>query len=223
MPLPPEPDLEVIHTRTYDVKAYRKDANTMLLRGIVRDQKPGGTYIADDPEPLTVHHMVVDLEVSYPSTEIVGVKVVFEDHPHTSCPEIVPDYEKIIGLSISRGFTHKIRELFGGPRGCTHILALLQAMAPVTNQVRFTMMTPLAVDGKPAPTAADQMKQMRSLTPEQRLSAMRFNLNTCHVWDEEGEHVQEIREGRSTEVPVWITKRFAKLGRDVSTWRRFEN
>ncbi len=195
MPLPPEPELEVIHTRTYDIKAYRKDANTLLLRGIVQDQKPGGTYIVDDPEPLTVHHMVVDLEVSYPSTEIVGVNVVFEDHPHSSCPEIVPDYEKIIGLSISHGFTHKIRELFGGPRGCTHILALLQAMAPVTNQVRFTMMMPAAGSGSEANRNSDPMKQMRKLAPEQRLAAMRFNLNTCHVWDEEGEHVQEIREG----------------------------
>ena len=81
MPLPPEPDLEVLHTRTYDVKAHRKDADTLLLRGIVRDEKPGGTYITDDPEPLTVHHMVVDLEVAYPSTEIVGINVIFEDHP----------------------------------------------------------------------------------------------------------------------------------------------
>ena len=49
------------------------------------------------------------------------------------------------------------------------------------------------------------------------------NLNTCHVWDEEGEQVQAIRAGRATEVPVWITKRFAKLGRDLSTWQRFED
>ncbi len=67
------------------------------------------------------------------------------------------------------------------------------------------------------------MRQMRKLTPHQRLSAMRFNLNTCHVWDEEGEQVQAIRAGRATEVPVWIMKRFAKLGRDLSTWQRFED
>lgn len=208
------------------MKAYRKDADTLLLRGIVRDEKPGGTYIADDPEPLTVHHMVVDLEVAYPSTEIVGINVIFEDHPHASCPSIAPDYEKIIGLSISRGFTHKIRELFGGPRGCTHVLALLQAMAPITNQVRFSMMTPPAgstTGSTGSAEGSDPMRQMRRLTPQQRLSAMRFNLNTCHVWDEEGEQVQDIRAGRATEVPVWITKRFAKLGRDLSTWQRFED
>jgi len=33
-------------------------------------------------------------------------------------------------LSIARGFTHKVRGLFGGPRGCTHTTALSQAMAP---------------------------------------------------------------------------------------------
>jgi len=36
----------------------------------------------------------------------------------------VPHYESLVGLSIARGFTHKARELFGGPRGCSHILTL---------------------------------------------------------------------------------------------------
>jgi hypothetical protein len=226
VPLPPEPELEVLHSRTYEVKAYRKDANTMMLRGVVRDVKPAGLYVADDPEPLTIHHMVLDLDISFPSMEIVRVEVVFEDFPHATCPTIVPEYQKLVGLSIARGFTHTIRDLFGGPRGCTHVLALLQAMAPVTNQTRFSMMAATAraaaVEGT---DVADGMPstfgETASLTPEQRLAAMRFNLNTCHIWDEEGEHVQSMKRGEPGEVPVWITKRYAKLGRDASNWRSF--
>ena len=56
--------------------------------------------------------------------------VVFEAHPHTTCPAIIEHYQGLVGLSIARGFTHQVRELFGGPRGCTHTTALLLAMAP---------------------------------------------------------------------------------------------
>ena len=226
MPLPPEPDLEVLHHRTYDVKAYRKDNETMMLRGTVRDEKPAGLYIADDPEPLTIHHMVMELDIAFPSMEIRRVDVVFEDFPHAACPSIVPEYQKLVGLSIARGFTNKIRDLLGGPRGCTHVLALLQAMAPVTNQTRFSMMAASAraaaaegsdvADGMPSALSNDV-----SLTPAQRLAAMRFNLNTCHVWDEEGEHVGSLKRGEPGEVPVWITKRYAELGRDPKNWRQF--
>ncbi len=226
MPLPPEPDLELLHDRTYEVKAYRKNATTMTLRGIVRDVKPAGLYIADDPEPLTIHHMVLELDIGFPSMEIQRVDIVFEDFPHTTCPSIVPEYQKLIGLSVARGFTNKVRDLLGGPRGCTHILALLQAMAPVTNQARFSMMAASAraataegsdvADGMPGAVNNDV-----SLTPQQRLEAMRFNLNTCHIWDEHGEHVEALKRGEPSEVPVWITKRYAQLGRDPKDWARF--
>ncbi len=79
--------------------------------------KPPGLYVEGDPDPLTLHHMVVDLTVGYPSYEITGVEVVFDTHPQSSCPDISGAYEGLVGLSIARGFTNKLRELFGGPRG----------------------------------------------------------------------------------------------------------
>ena len=54
----------------------------------------------------------------------------------------------LVGLSIARGFTHRVRELFGGPRGCTHTTALLQAMAPIAMQC-FWSMRSAACNGVP--------------------------------------------------------------------------
>ena len=65
--------------------------------------------------------------------------MLFETHPHTECVSIVDAYRGLVGLSITRGFTHKVRELFGGPRGCTHTTALLMAMAPVAVQCIWSM------------------------------------------------------------------------------------
>ncbi len=222
MALPPAPELELLHTRTYDVKAYRKSETMLLLRGTVRDEKPAGLYVVDDPEPLTIHHMVVDIDVIFPQMEIAAVRVVFEDFPHAACPSVVPQYEKLIGISITRGFTNKVRELFGGPRGCTHVLALLQAMAPVTNQTRFSMM---AASLRSAATKVTSVPfgDMANVSTEQRMAAMKFNLNTCHVWDEDGEHVTAMKNGGPVDIPVWITKRYNKLGRDITNWRAFSS
>ena len=72
MPEVPELDLPLLHHRRYDVRSYREAEDRIRLRGVVRDQKPPGLYIEDDPEPLTIHHMVVDLVVQIPSSGIAG-------------------------------------------------------------------------------------------------------------------------------------------------------
>lgn len=105
--LPPDPGrLEVLHDREYRVRAYRVSEEELLTRGAVRDQKPPGLYLAEDDQPLTIHHMQVELRVAFPALEIVGAEVLFEVHPHASCPRIVDRYCGLVGLSIGRGFTH---------------------------------------------------------------------------------------------------------------------
>ena len=139
-PAQPEPlDLEQLHHRRYDVRSYRQSDDLLRLRGTVIDEKPPGVYFAEDPDPLTIHHMVLDIVVAFPSLEIVDVELVMQTRPHRECDAIVPKYSELIGLSVARGFTHKVRELFGGPRGCSHTTALLQAMAPVVIQSTWSM------------------------------------------------------------------------------------
>ena len=212
----PHPDCvdasdQLIHERAYVVRAYRKGTDTLVLRGSVRDQKPPGLYVPTDPEPLTVHHMIVDLEIAVPSLEITAAKAVLETHPHANCTRIEDHYDNLVGLSIARGFTHKVRELFGGPRGCTHTTALLQAMAPVAVQSIWSFRVAAArEDGKGSGAFA---------TPEARERGLMMNLNTCHIWAEDGEQVTAIRNNEPMEVPVWIVQRFAKLGLDPTSWR----
>lgn len=206
-------DLPELHHRRYDVRAYRQSPTEMLLRGTVRDEKPPGLYVPDDPEPITMHHMVVDLVVAFPSLEITSAEVVMETHPHDECTRIEPHYGALVGLSIARGFTHEVRRLFGGPRGCAHTTALLQAMAPVAVQSVWSMRTlddgsqlvapPLPVD----PTA------------EQLRERMAFNIDTCHVWAQDGDVVQAVMAGGEIRPPRSIVERLEKLGIDPTEWR----
>jgi hypothetical protein len=209
----PEPDLPRMHSRDYDVRAYRRDDTSMLLRGAVRDVLPAGFYDDADTEPLTMHHMVVDLVVDATTLEILDATVVFEQHPHPACPRIVEHYGNLVGLSIARGFTHRIRELFGGPRGCSHTTALLQAMAPVAMQAflgsRIMQRSPGAGSAFGAALSS----------PEGRARRAEGNRNTCHVWADDGEHLQAIRSTGAIMLPMPISRRLRERGIDPDAWQ----
>ena len=154
--LPLDDDLDIIHTRRYETRVYRLNESEMLVRGAISDTKPPGLYVLDDPEELEIHQMQIEMKVKVPELEITSVQAGFETHPHTSCPRILDHYGNLVGLSIARGFTHKVRELFGGPRGCTHITALLQAMAPAVVQATWSMAVRKRRDDGVAPGALDK-------------------------------------------------------------------
>ena len=203
--------LEVLHDREYRVRAFRKADDCLLIRGAIRDQKPPGLYIDGDPEPLTIHHMQLDIDVHYPTLEILAATVVFESHPTVECPQIVDHYDKLVGLSIARGFTHKVRELFGGPRGCTHTTMLLQAMAPVALQCMWSMRASAArrADTDDAPTNAVPRSELWKL-----------NINSCHVWAEDSPVVARVAAGTERAVPVFLGPRLEKLGIGPEEWRK---
>jgi len=202
--------LPLLHTRNYDTKVYR-DGEHMIVVGTVQDVKPPGMYVDDDPNPLEIHHMAVALKVAVDDLSIVDAQVEFRTHPHTACPAVVEHYGKLVGLSIARGFNRKVRELFGGPRACTHTTALLQAMAPVVVQAMWSV----RMDGRRS--AGENPFDPRE--NDEGVAHFELNLNTCHVWAEGSELITSARAGETPEVPLWIKRRFKELGRDPETWR----
>lgn len=210
--LPPEPELEPLHQRDYLIRAYRRDESSVLIRGAVMDLRPGRSFAeritaaggTDDGRPLPVHHMVVDLVVAYPALTITGVEVLFETHPQPGCPSIAPRYQDLVGLSIARGFTHEVRQRFGGPRGCTHTTALLQAMSPVAVQCVFAMRN--AALGAPAAGATGGDDQPAGVSA--------FMKDTCHVWAEDGDLWQGVTMGRMPPVPLPAQRRLSEGGID---------
>jgi hypothetical protein len=213
--LPPDPDgMDVLHEREYRVRAYRMPADDhgdrLLLRGAVRDQKPPHLYVADDPDPITIHHMQVELVVGFPDMTIHDASVLFEMHPHAECVSIVDAYRGLIGLSITRGFTHKVRELFGGPRGCTHTTALLMAMAPVAVQCIWSM------NASNSRRSGLPMRRGADLSPAERERSWAASLNSCHVWDDDGPFVATLRAGEDVGLPIPMRRRFEALGIDPS-------
>jgi hypothetical protein len=208
--LPPDEDLDLLHTRNYEVRVYQHSDDELLVRGAVSDLKPPGLYVKDDAAPLEMHQMQIELRVGLPKLTITAAQVLFETHPHSSCPRIADDYTRLVGISIARGFNHKVRDLFGGPRGCTHTNALLQAIAPAVVQSTWSVSIRKARSANAPLGAATQPER------ERRIGA---NANTCHIWDEEGEHVAALRRGeRSGYPPLSVKERLEELGTKDEQW-----
>lgn len=202
--LPPPPDGAgaVLHNREYRIQSYHLGSDRILIQGAVRDQKPPGIYIPHDPEPLTIHHMIVTIEVGLPSMEILAASTEFRTFPNTTCPAIVEHYDELVGLSLRRGFTHRVREVFGGPRGCSHTTALIQAMAPVAMQsIRSHEAVEAMAAGLPHP--------LIERSPDDR--AARRLVNTCHVWREGGERLEQMAVGGEEAQTLVVLQRLEQL------------
>lgn len=131
MPLPP-PDAERTrkHRRSITFEGFKRgdglwDIEARLVD--VKDQdfhvhsgvRQSGEPIHDISVRVTVDEAmnVVDIVACSDYTPFMGV-----------CEQILPDYRKIIGLNLFKGFLKEIKALFGDTRGCTHLSELLMAV-----------------------------------------------------------------------------------------------
>lgn len=193
-----------IHTRSYDCQAFDDGDGRLRIRGHLTDTKPLGLGESDG-EPLVIHEMTVDLVVAVPSFEIVDVEAEMVVHPYLSCTQVLDDYRKLIGESITRGYSRRVKDLFGGPNGCSHVGALLQAMGPVAIQASWSL---LHLHDDPA---QEPVNPFEADDPEERARRLRMNTNTCHVWAEDGEHLTALAQGELRR-PGWEQDRRRKLG-----------
>lgn len=202
----PNPASTPIHLRDYRCEAFAEADGRMRVRGQLVDTKPLGLSRADGT-PLTIHDMIVDLYVAMPSFVIDEVHVTMQVHPYPVCTGVLEDYQQLVGLSITRGYSRRVRELFGGPNGCSHVGALLLALGPVAVQASWSFLT---LDDDPAVRTLDADEEA---DPEERERRARLNANTCHVWAEGGEHFTAVTLGE-TRRPGWERDRLLELGLD---------
>lgn len=111
-------DLYEVEARLTDVKHYDLPA----LEG--RDALPAG-------EPM--HDMAVTMTVDAGGT-IRAFQARTLAGPHALCQQGAASFDRLVGLSIKRGFLKAAMERVGGVQGCTHLRELLQQMATVAFQ-----------------------------------------------------------------------------------------
>lgn len=203
-----------LHTRAYEVEALLEDDDHIRIVGHLRDVKPDGLWGIADTEPITIHHMQLELVIHATTLVITSVDVFMHVHPQSYCPDALPNYDQLVGLSIARGFTNNVKQLFGGPRACTHIGALINAMAPVAIQAMWGF----------ASLQRDKAgRGSEPLNEEERDAGRARNMNTCHVWATDGPMMELFAKSEPVPVALWAQRRLKDRGMDLQDWTAFRD
>ena len=168
-----------IHTRTIDIATYEDTSDSVIVEGILKDDRLLESYrIAGERiPPGTFHHMVVRIKVRGFQLVIEEIEVEMPTVPHDVCRETLRCLEPVKGMSITPGFTNKVKALVGGPKGCNHLLALLTAMAPAAVQGAFSAKAREPLD-----------RETGALIALKRLK------DTCWAWREEGPLLKKYKD-----------------------------
>jgi len=139
MPLPPPVDREPMHNRRYDFAGYRRGDGLWDIEGRMTDTKPYGFASRDRGEVKAgepLHDMWIRLTLDE-GFEIHAVEAATEAGPFNLCPAITPNYQRLVGERIRPGWNNRVKELFAGTEGCTHLTEMLGAMGTVAFQTLY--------------------------------------------------------------------------------------
>lgn len=137
MPLSTPVERELAHTRNIYCRGYERADGLWDIEAQMVDTKPysfpnkdrGGAIEAGEP----VHDMKIRLTVDV-NLLIHAAEAITDASPFNYCVEINEVYQRLVGLSIGPGWNQRLKEIFGGVSGCTHITELLGPLATTAFQ-----------------------------------------------------------------------------------------
>ncbi|MBS3759583.1 MAG: DUF2889 domain-containing protein [Desulfobacterales bacterium] len=175
-----EPSAEQrVHNRHIDVSTYAPEDNAIVVEGRLTDNRYRSTYYlsGDRRPPGIVHEMVIRMRVVGLDLTIEDIDVAMDTVPRDQCRQTLNSLRPVIGMQIKAGFTEAVKTKVGGPKGCTHLVALLLAMAPAAVQGAWAAMAQ-------SPLVPGQYSD----------KALEILEDTCWLWRSEGPLMQELRE-----------------------------
>lgn len=127
---------QLIHRRQVECLGYLRADGLWDIEGRLSDSKThpvtlnSGRYL----EAGQVYHgMLIRLTLD-DAFMIHQVDVQMPSVPTNQCTGAAAAYAKLVGVRIGPGFSRRIKELFGGPGGCTHLSELLLPIATTAYQ-----------------------------------------------------------------------------------------
>jgi hypothetical protein len=137
MPLPdPKAKREPLHRRAIEIRGWKREDGLFDIEGHLVDTKDVDFRLAAGVRPAgaPIHSMWLRLTVDRTLT-IVDAAACTDAMPYVNeCDRITPDYRKLVGLAIRPGYHQRVKELFAGVQGCTHITELAGTMATAAFQ-----------------------------------------------------------------------------------------
>jgi hypothetical protein len=137
MPLSSPEQRKPLHTRSIVCVGYEREDGLWDIEGNLTDVKTqpharpeSGRVIA----PGTATHdmwmrLTIDIEM-----KIHRVEVVMDSCRFPFCRESISNFQKLVGLTIGRGFNKTVQKMVGDVHGCTHLRELIGRMATTAYQ-----------------------------------------------------------------------------------------
>ncbi len=171
---------EKLQTRNITVTSYEYDDQRIIVEGFLKDDRfqESGVITGETFPRGVIHHMAVRLLINCSGLVIEDVACEFFSVPREFCRETIECLAPIKGMTITKGFTARVKNLVGGNKGCAHLVELLLAMAPA------------AIQGY----ASYQSKRPVTHSPEHSKMILHFLVDTCHAWRENGPLVELLRK-----------------------------
>ncbi len=177
MPLPKAAARKLHHMRDIQLRGYEREDGMIDIEAHMTDIKTytfgnseRGAIPAGDP----LHDMWLRLTLSHALT-IEAVEVAMDATPHTMCPAITPNFQRLVGLSVAKGFLKAASQQLGGIEGCTHLRELLQQIGTVAFQTMFSV--------------RGHKNSTKPATQPRKIPTML--LNTCHTYAEHSPYVTQ--------------------------------
>jgi hypothetical protein len=172
-----------LHRRSITVEAFEAPTELRVV-GRLRDERPWSEAVP------VLHDMELAMAVSLDGLVITSAQATMHAFPHDECPFISPKFAQLEGLSISRGFTRSLRELFAGISGCQHLHELARVTGPAVFQAGASL----------------RARQNHKAGPDATPMDPSGLVGSCHIWSAGGRGQQKLelgwRPGGTSEYPA---------------------
>jgi hypothetical protein len=134
--LPPPVARQAVATRSIVCRSFRRDDGLIDIDARFADTRPfayDNDFRGRCEAGSALHHMQLRVTLDR-KRSIVALVSAMPSTPYTSCSGVQPNFQRLVGLSMGRGFKRALREQLAGTEGCTHVAALLEVMAAAAVQ-----------------------------------------------------------------------------------------
>ena len=165
---------ELVHNREISIRTFDLGNHSILVKGSLIDRQLREWPNEVRKKPKIIHDMVIQIKVKGPEMLIEQAEATMPHHPREECLVVLPWIRNLEGLTITQGYSLKVKKTIGGAKGCAHLMSLVTAMGPS------------AVQGYWAAYGVEEEKVTL------RLQAVRNIVNTCYLWRKDGPRVKDL-------------------------------
>lgn len=168
----------LIHTRKIITQAFLREDGLWDLEANLLDTKSKDFLLSSGVRKSgdAIHDMTLCITIDA-SFNILDAKAVTHAAPYEQyCNKIEPEYKKLVGLNLAKGFRMAVKDLYSGVSGCSHMTELCSVLPTVAIQS----------------FAGEVIK-----VTDQGDGKMPFQLNGCHALRTDGETVKKY-------YPAWF-------------------